>query len=220
MTYTVLLDNLVPFFPMTVRRITAFFTCDQRFINGSSRNCQPIGSGNYTITTLGDARVMTFSNPPATSLTNDRIFVERNGLVYFGFKDKLTVAKLARPNSPASVALLAQLSMPAIDPEVPQPLTAACYQGTWDFRPATDAFSFSVGTRQVINGNNTVQCFDNINGASFSCSLTITDPATGAFTRTTGTSVTTGTLDFMTGTVSGTNTPTSGAPFAIMGQRR
>ncbi len=202
-----------------------YYSCDQRFINGSTRNCQPIGSGNYTITTVGDARVMTFSNPPATSLGSDRIFVQRNGLVYFGFKDKLTVSRIVRLNSTASVALLAQLGMPAIDPEAPQPLTAASYQGTWDFREPSQAFAFNVGTRIVINGNNgnnTVQCFDNTNGVSFVCTFSVTDPATGAF-RIDGLSngdVATGTLNFIQGTSSGIVTPLSGTPFAVVGQRR
>ena len=176
-----------------------------------------------SIETLGDARVMTLSNPPATALTNHRVFVERNGLVYAGFKDKLTVSKLARPNSPASVALLAQLSMPAIDPEVPQPLTAASYQGTWDVRPTSQAFAFNVGTRLVMNGNNTVQCFDNTTGTSFACTVSVTNPATGAFTYTnTGNGNTAaGTLNFMQGIGSGTLTPADlSAPYSITAQRR
>ena len=202
-----------------------YYSCDQRFINGSTRNCVAIGNGNYSITTLPDgvSRVMTFSNPPATSLGNDRIFVERNGLVYFGFKDKLTVSKLVRLNSPASVALLAQLGMPAINPEAAQPLTAASYQGTWDVRPASLGFAFNVGTRIVVNANNAVQCFDNTNGSAFACSLIVTNPATGAFTYTnTGNGNTAaGTLDFMQGTGTGTLTPADlSTPYAIAVQRR
>jgi trimeric autotransporter adhesin len=202
-----------------------YYTCSQRFINGSPRNCTVIGTGSWAITTLSDgSRMMSFTNPPATALTTNRVFVERNGKVYFGFQDKLTVTNSARFNTQASAALLATLGMPAVDPEVPLALTAASYQGTWDFRPAGSLFAFNVGTRVVISGTNTVTCFDNSTGNTTTCTGSITNPLTGAFTGTTGNGGTnSGNYSFIGGTATGTfddpnsNPPASGA---LVGARR
>ncbi len=191
-----------------------YYACKQRFLNGSSRNCTTIGSGNYTITTLGDARVMTLSNPPAqaAALTYTRIFVERGGKVYFGYQDKLTASSVARLNTTAASALLSQLGLPAVDPEVPLALTAASYQGTWSVNdvnaPAGGGLNLLFGG----NGVNTCQEGDTL--ALLPCTLTVTNPATGAFTMasTDGTTTLNGTLNFMTGVASGTYTDTMAPP--------
>ncbi|SDO93883.1 hypothetical protein SAMN05216303_102740 [Rhodoferax sp. OV413] len=95
-----------------------FYTCLQRSINGSTRNCTTVGTGTYTITTLGDARVMTFSALPAAfaALTYDRVFVERAGQVYWGYKDKLSSYKVVRLNGTAGNAVLSQLGLPTFTP--------------------------------------------------------------------------------------------------------
>jgi trimeric autotransporter adhesin len=173
-----------------------YYACKQRATNGGPRNCTAIGSGNYTITTLGDARVMTMSNPPAQAapFTFTRTFVQRGGQVYFGFQDKFTVSSSARLNTSASNALLAQLGLPAVDPEVPMALTAASYQGTWVVGTTSGAI-FNLGA----NGTNT--CNDLATGAAFNCTFSITNPATGAFSgmATTTGNILAGTLNFMTG---------------------
>ena len=198
-----------------------YYSCSQRFINGSSRNCTAIATGSWVITTLADgSRTMSFTNPPATALTNNRVFVERNGKVYFGFQDKLTVTSSARFNNQASAAVFAKLGMPAIDPEVPMALTAASYQGTWDFRAANTPFAFNVGTRLVISGTNTATCFDNSTGSTQACAFTVTNPLTGAFSAPNSNgSTSSGTLSFITGTATGTTTdPAFAGP--IVGVRR
>ncbi len=200
-----------------------YYACDQQFGQGFTHNCVSIGSGSYAVSTLPDgARVLTLANFPAqtSTLGNNRVFIERNGVIYYGFKDKLTVTNLARFNDQASDALLAKLGMPAVDPEVPPALSAASYQGTWDFRAAGTPFAFNVGTRVVISGTNSVTCFDNVTGNAQGCTLTVTDPLTGAFTAPHGNgSTSTGNLSFITGTATGTtNDPAFAGP--IVGVRR
>jgi Flp pilus assembly protein TadG len=76
-----------------------------------------------------------------------------------------------------------------------------------------------------INANGNVFCREG--SANITCSLTITNPATGAFTWTdsinnSATSTVTGILNFLTGGVSGTFTDTMSQPAtgSIVGQRR
>ncbi len=204
-----------------------YYTCKQRQIDGSTRECKALaGKGSYSITDLPDgSRFMSISNPPSaiSHLTFDKAFVQRNGAVYHAYQDRLTVSKSVRLNTVGTQALLSQLGVPPVNPELPMPLTAASYQGTWDVRPTSQAFAFNVGTRLVINGNNTVQCFDNTTGTSFACTVSVTNPATGAFTYTnTGNGNTAvGTLNFMQGIGSGTLTPADlSAPYSITAQRR
>ncbi len=191
-----------------------YYACKQRF-GGSPRNCRVIGSGNYTITTYGDGRAMTLSNPPieAAPLTYNRVFVERAGKIYFGYQSKLNVSNTARLNLVGINALMAKLGMPTVNPEAPLALTAASYQGTYD----STVPSLVGGSPQIItiNGDGTVSCFDKTSNSGFVCSLNSTDPVTGAFTFTgTNSIVTTGITNFMTGVSSGsfsdpsTNPPT------------
>jgi trimeric autotransporter adhesin len=203
-----------------------YYLCKQRETNGSTRECvaKPT-KGVYAIHTLPDSsRYMSFTNlPPETSaLTFNKAFVERNGVVLHAYKDKLNVTSSARFNTPASNALLAKLGMAAIDPEVPLALTAASYQGTWDFRDAGTPFATNVGSRVTISGNNTFSCIDNTTGNAFTCTGAVTNPLTGAFSISFNSSAT-GTFDFIAGTAIGTNSNTSGTPPSagpIVGMRR
>ncbi len=120
---------------------TTYYRCYERRTPASNRNCTPIGTGSYSIATLGDARVMSFANLPAEAvgLNSTRVFVERGGAVYFGFKNKVGANFTSvRLNLPAANALLFQLRMPAIQVlDAPQPLTgskgttAATLKGAW-----------------------------------------------------------------------------------------
>jgi hypothetical protein len=189
-----------------------YYACQERFNNGSTRNCTAIGTGSYTITQLGDARAMTLSNPPlqAASLNYNRVFVERGGLIYLGYQSKPTVTNKARLNAVASTALLTQLGLTPEDPSVPMALTAGSYQGTWDFRQTGSAISPTNGTTVFLNGNGSTSCQDRETGSFSACTVTITDPATGAFTLVDGVTTASGSFDFMAGTVSGTyNDPTA-----------
>jgi hypothetical protein len=90
-----------------------FYTCAIRTQGGSIRHCDAIGTGTYSIETLGDARVMRFANVPAEAapLTYSRLFVERGGSVYYGYKTKLRVSNQIRPNLEATDALFAPLGI-------------------------------------------------------------------------------------------------------------
>ena len=198
-----------------------YYACQERFNNGSTRNCTSIGTGSYTITTLGDARVMTFSNPPALAapLTYNRVFVERGGYVYFGYQNKPIVTNSARLNTAAANAFLSQLGLTPDDPSVPLALTAGSYQGTWDFR---ETASTTAGTTVFIGSSGSVSCQDRATSSFFTCSLTITDPSTGAFTYSDSSSSAVGTASFIAGTASGTfhdptNVPTDST---FVAQRR
>ncbi|APW38410.1 hypothetical protein RD110_15405 [Rhodoferax koreense] len=97
---------------------TTYYTCLQRASNDSTRNCTVAGTGTYTITTLGDGRVMTFSGLPTkfAALSYERVFVERGGQVYWGFKDRLSTVKTVRLNGTAGNAVLSQLGLPTFTP--------------------------------------------------------------------------------------------------------
>ena len=198
-----------------------YYACKERFINFSQRNCTAIGTGTYSITTLGDARVMTLSNPPAQAapLTYTRTFVERGGKVYFGYQSKLLGNNAIRLNATAGNALLAQLGLPVIDPNVAMALTAASYQGTWDVR---DSVATTGGTTLFVNANGTSSCQDRASFANAACTVTVTNPATGAFTVTSATGTASGTFNFLAGTATGTYNFTSPTVLSgtLVGQRR
>jgi trimeric autotransporter adhesin len=90
-----------------------YFNCAIRASDGSIRNCDAAGTGTFSIEAVGDARVMRFANLPANtnSLTYKRIFVERGGKLYFGFRDKLGVDNNLRLTKDAMDALLTQLNL-------------------------------------------------------------------------------------------------------------
>ena len=191
-----------------------YFACQERFNNGSPRNCAPIGTGSYTIQALGDGRAMSFNNAPvqAAALNYNRVFVERGGLVYLGYQSKTLTRKNVRMNTTASAALLAQLGVAAEDPSVPMALTAGSYQGTWDVRTAGDPINAATGTTLSVNANGSVTCFDRASNMSQSCTLTITDPATGAFTYASGPATASGSFNFLAGTVGGTYSDPTSSP--------
>ena len=195
----------------------AYFACKERFNNGSARNCVQIGTGTYSIATLGDARVMTFNNLPAqmAPLTFNQVYVERSGVVYYGYQNKLGVSNSARLNFVAGTALLTQLGMPLEDPAAPVALTAGSYQGTYDIRDPVNAAPGG-GTILTFNGNGSASCKDALTFAVNACTLSVTDASTGTFTGVKGAGSTfAGTLNFLTGAGSGTYsdptiTPTTG----------
>lgn len=91
-----------------------YYGCLQRW-DGSPRNCTAIGTGTYTITTLGDARVLTLGNAPGqTAPLTERVFVERAGKVYVGSRAKDGFFYVPRLNGTAGNALLTQLGVPQV----------------------------------------------------------------------------------------------------------
>jgi hypothetical protein len=97
-------------FAFTGANSVTYYLCQVR-TGGSTRNCTSIGSGSYSISTVGDARVMSFNNPPALAgrLNYNRILVERGGKVYYGYVLKPVSTDGVRLNLPAAEALIKQL---------------------------------------------------------------------------------------------------------------
>ena len=209
---------------------TRYFSCRQRF-DGSVRNCDLIGTGTYSISTLGDARVLMLNNQPVqfAALGYERLFVERAGKVHFGYKNRLAPVNSARFNTTASNALLTQLGLATVQPSDTVTLTPASYQGDWLVWPGAlgangylsdQAALIRIGSN--FNGTTGYTCLDTNTGmatTSFTCTLQI-NPASGAVTF--SDAETTGALafDFVSGTVTGTFTPMGGTPQAATGRRR
>ncbi|MBE2263231.1 MAG: hypothetical protein IAE92_10850 [Burkholderiaceae bacterium] len=98
-------------------KAVTYYGCKQRY-SGAIDNCTPIGTGTYTIETLGDGRVLKLNNPPAqtAALTYNRVFVERGGKVYWGYEDKPSTSQRARLNLEAANALFTQIGIPTVTP--------------------------------------------------------------------------------------------------------
>lgn len=84
------------------------------FINGIS-TCKVILVSNYQIATQGDAKVLSFSSEPlqlnTSNSQNYRLFIERGGVTYKGYKDKKAMSYQQRLNQPATEALLKSLGV-------------------------------------------------------------------------------------------------------------
>ncbi|HSV58737.1 MAG TPA: hypothetical protein VLJ19_07570, partial [Variovorax sp.] len=95
-----------------------YYSCLQRQVNSSSRNCTQIGTGTFAITTVGDARVLSLPNSPAAAapLDYERIYVERGGKVYYGYQSKKASRQSTRLNLPAANALFGQLGIAPVTP--------------------------------------------------------------------------------------------------------
>lgn len=204
-------------FKGTGTNAVTYYACKERFTDGSSRNCTPIGTGSYTITTLGDARVLSFNSLPAQagSLDFTRVFVERGGLVYYGYQSRAGVFNTARLNTIGADALLSTLGLPLENPSTPLALTLASYQGVWDFRATT---ATSGGTTVFIGSTGAISCQNRTTLSFVACTANVSDATTGAFSYDigSGSSTGSGTLSFLTGAGSGTyhepaSTPTDGS---------
>lgn len=95
-----------------------FLSCLDRALNSTPLNCTSIGTGTYSIQSIGDARVLTFNNPPSevVRLGYSRIFVERGGQVYYGYQVLAGTKLSVRLNLPAANAMFAQLGIPQLVP--------------------------------------------------------------------------------------------------------
>ncbi|MDM0077915.1 hypothetical protein QTH90_26130 [Variovorax sp. J2P1-59] len=115
---TYMTGNTFVRFAFTGGNAVTYYTCPQRQINGSQRNCTTVGTGTYSVATLGDARVLTLANPPAIAASFDyeRVMVERGGQIFYGYKSKQRTTYTTRLNLPATNALFMQLGIPTITP--------------------------------------------------------------------------------------------------------
>jgi hypothetical protein len=191
----------------------SFLLCKERFSDGAPRDCSTIGTGSYSIDTLGDARVMSFNRLPSLTipLSYNTILVERSGAVYTGYQSKIWVSQQAMLNNAATAALAAQLGIAVEDPDLPFVQSAGSYQGNYDLVANNGAI-----TRLVFSTDGKASCADAVSPASplvasSSCLLSITNPETGAFTLTDVNSgvVTTiaGTIDYLSGALTALSTP-------------
>jgi trimeric autotransporter adhesin len=194
--------------------VARYYACQQRSTDGSNRNCNLVGSGSYSIASLGDARVMTFTGLPiqAGALTFERVFVERAGKVYFGYQNKGGVFNSARLNLAGGNALLAQLGIETVDPDTPLALTKASYAGDWQVSASATP---QVSTLIRIFSNGTTSCTDTDTtnpaavsvSAPYACVVTFSNLASGSFTLTKPADSAfslNGTFSFLTGAASGT----------------
>ena len=135
---------------------TRYYSCFTRASTGSSRNCTQIGSGTYAIETLGDARVMSFTGLPAITQRTGftRVFVERGGQVWFGYKNPSGVTNaVLRLNIEATNAVFSALpGLPPVRPVTqPSDMSAASQtalatmKGVWGEASDTDAIVFRFG---------------------------------------------------------------------------
>ena len=176
---------------------------------GSARNCTAIGPGSYAIADMGDARVMTLSNPPliASGLGYQGVFVERGGKVYFGYQSNTTTINTAGLNLAATNALASQLGLPAVDPDTPLALTRTSYTGDWE---VSDPNANGSTIIHIYGGGN-ADCtsIDGSGTTNYACTVAFTDLAAGAFNLSAPDGTATGTLNFLTGAASGTYTDTN-----------
>ncbi|BDT69153.1 hypothetical protein os1_33420 [Comamonadaceae bacterium OS-1] len=187
--------------------VAKYYACQERF-NGSARNCDLIGTGTYAIQTLGDARVLTFGGLPALDAQLGYVdaYVERAGHVYWAYQDKPKAWAGANLNLVAANALLAQLGMPALDPNAPVVLTTASYQG--DYR-GTYGGNRSGYWYATVHADGSAQCSgsDNSLGAwTTACTLVVTpssaDSTLASFTMSVASAWNfSGTLNYNTGLV-------------------
>ena len=96
---------------------TTYYLCDTNTSTNTSYNCVADGTGTFVLGTAldGVSPIMTFANLPAAWAvkTYERVFVETNGAVYFGFQDKLSTATQTRLNNIGFRAVAAQLGISA-----------------------------------------------------------------------------------------------------------
>ncbi len=212
--------------------VAKFYACQQRY-DGSTRNCNLLSSGSYSITNLGDgSRTLTFTGTPAIAATLgwSRVFIERNSLVYYGYQNLPATYVSARFNKTAMDALFTQLGLSTVsyfnglnggfDPASTINLNALAYAGT--YMGTSNATGFQPGSFQVTVGTDgSVQCTGTsvyrapaTSGTAFTCSVVVTPQGTFGTTAdisiTTNNSTTaTGTLDYYTGVITNGNWSTT-----------
>jgi hypothetical protein len=141
-------------FAATGNRIT-YWRCYRRVQLNSPRNCTPMGLGTWSIQTLGDARVLSFSTAPALAqrLGFARHFVERGGRVYFANKSPVGISSTdLRLNLTAANAVFHALGLPRTRP-VSEPGTAtgaraaalAMLEGAWGEAGPSNAMVWRFG---------------------------------------------------------------------------
>ncbi len=181
------------------------YLCDLNTVTNVSSNCvQQAGSATYAIGTAvdGSTPIMTFASMPASvnAKSDTRVFVAANGVVYYGWQDKLANASntITRLNNVAFAALATQLGITA-----PAVAATSPYTGTWT---STYSGSDTGGCPAIVidsSGNLSGNCTSTGLGGVFSVSGSVTSSGTASFTAS---GLTTSGASF-----SGSFTATSGA---------
>lgn len=133
-----------------------FFACDVLASDNTSLNCAAVGDGSAAIAAQGDGRVLRFASgyPAALAavLKRQRLFVERSGTVFGGWRDFERTAYQRRPNTVAWNALRETLGLAA--PAAPQaPVEAGPFRALRSFT-FTDAANF---TARVFEGDSSAR---------------------------------------------------------------
>lgn len=92
-----------------------YLLCDLNWPANTATNCQPknVGTYNKTIGIDGVTPIVQFAGlpPEADVKTNTRVFVEKDGQVWYGYQDKLTNSTSTRLNDIAFAPIAAQLGI-------------------------------------------------------------------------------------------------------------
>jgi hypothetical protein len=222
--------------------VANFYTCSENY-TGSARNCNLVSTGSYTINILSDrSRTLTFSGLPAVAaaLGWNRVFVERNGLVYYGYQNLPSTSVSVRLNKVAMDALFAQLGLNSVsyfnglsggfDPAATISLSKLAYAGT--YMGSINATGYvSGGFTITLNTDGTSTCSGtglyvspDTSGAAFTCTTTVvivpgsTDTTIANLTVSTSDgSIGTATLSYYTGVISGGTWSNSKAGAVVSG---
>lgn len=201
-----------------------YWTCKQRAWDGSPRNCDALGTGSYTIETLGNARVMTLGGAPLAlaQVSYERVLVEREGKVFLGYRSRPGTSIAARLNTTAANALFTQLGMPTATAEDLVTPTALTYTSDWTIWPASDGpTGWTSAKAKVVRlslfGSTFNACFDTSAGTpttATQCTVSA-DAATGTLTVTQGKSTGSFVVDTVTGMGTGTITDGTTTPATV-----
>lgn len=90
-----------------------YLSCARQASNNSPRNCDKLGTGTYAIETRGDGRALVLTNQPIEAAPSGhyRVFVEREGKVWYGYRTRLATDHAMRLNGIAGDALFAQIGV-------------------------------------------------------------------------------------------------------------
>lgn len=152
-----------------------FFGCDVLAADNTSLNCEAIGDGTSTIAAQGDARVLRFTSGYPAKLTTtharQRLYVERDGVVFNGYRDLERSRLQHRPNGVAWEALREALGMTPPPAPTPTPPLADDFTlsrfywtdaGTYGYRtlrgeaPAADGTQVLIEQQEFFSGGTRV----------------------------------------------------------------
>lgn len=133
-----------------------YFACDVLASDNSSLNCAAAGEGSAAVAAQGDARVLRFAAgypaALAAAFKRQRLFVERSGAVFGGWRDFERTVYQRRPNTVAWNALREALGM--AEPAAPvAPVAAGPFRVLRNFS-FTDAANYST---RIFAGDSSVR---------------------------------------------------------------